>query len=345
MSIERILTYYMRELSLVDLRCGLSDAELSINDMPQLVRRWRGLEEESYSWSSEDETEVHRWIRSRSASLVPTLFRVIDLTDDEVAELLGAEDLPRGRGTLHVHLRFNPRAQPPAGSAVLNLADLAAGSALLMELYVAVAAAHLPFGQRLSPPDVEVRSGSVQFTTSGSLLPAGLGLVVAASAGMIASPLALPAGGLLAVTGAVDICLSWMKAVEERRKLRAERGKFSAEELKLKAEVRKLNAETARLDFERLSSMRGRGKATDAEPIAASSMLPPSAAVPRPIVADLAAGVGASEAYDNHMINRALPTAAAVRQVAAELDAHHRRDDDHHPEARRRRRSPQPNFA
>lgn len=185
-----------------------------------------------------------------SGAVVPSLLRVVDLSDDAIALLFRLGVLRIGRTSWEgsLQIKFSERAglhtEPDSpNEQSVSITDLAATSAALCELFVEVGAANHSLGLTLNPPVVSVQSGSVQYTVGGSLLASGVALVVACGAGIVVAPIGFIGGGVLASAGLIDLALGWRRAVTEHRKLAAEAHKFDAEAHKLEAEARKLELE------------------------------------------------------------------------------------------------------
>jgi hypothetical protein len=187
---------------------------------------------------------------------------------------------------------------------------------MLTEIYLAVASANLPLGVVSEPPQVELRSGSIQFSTSGALLPVGIGLVLACATGGLAAPAGFYAGGVLATFGVVDTFLAWRRTIAEREKLRQESAKFAAETQKLHAEAEKLAAEARRLEMELEQSRFQAASWTDENYRRADASI-----VPRRVVKEHAERLSLSEPYATHLLNRSLGAAGAVRRTGGAIKA------------------------
>ena len=312
MSAENVIFGYLRALPLIELRAWLVEANLSYAELPAQIRAWRDLVPGRESLDL-DHRRSFDLIRSVTPELVPALLRVVDPPDEAIAELLSERDCPRGWRELTLTFHFRENEQ---GSLLLT--DLAAASSLFAEMYVAIAAAHYPLGLVIQPPDVRVQSGSIQFTTSGALLPVGVGIVLATAAGLVATPIGYAAGALLTSAGAVDTFLGWRRTIAERRKLGAEELKYAAEARKLDAERAKLTDDARR---ERVLEALLENEFIDIRNLSSAA----SANVDRDQVKRLAQYYNVSEAYIHHLVNRTLRSTEAIKKLVPHI-SHELRD-------------------
>jgi hypothetical protein len=262
---------------------------------------------------------VGKWIAPVRKDLVPALLRVVNLTDAEISHMLADGDLSVGTPLLtatQIVMRLTDTG-PAEGKAGILITDLAAASAMLLEMTVVIGQANRAFGQEITPPEVlSVSSGSVEFAIRGSLLASGLGLIVFCSAGL--APIA---GGVLATAGLFDLVVNWRKKMAETRREDAAARKLEAETGEVRrradAEIRRLDAETRKLNLEadKLEAETSRGYATaDEERFAESSL------VPRNVVQEQAKDLGLEEGYANHLLNRSLPSYRAVRGYFRDME-------------------------
>ncbi len=223
-----------------------------------------------------DPQEVEDWIESNLKYVVPSLLRVIDPGDEIIAYLyrLGVFDYeikpedwdqevllsPRYRANRLI-VRFEVHADSgdsddegditykEVGSQYVSLSGLAISSAALFEIFFHLAIANHPLALEweFRDPFITVQSGSIQYAFNGSLLAAGIALIVACGAGVTApapTGLVYGLGGLLASTGLIQLAFEWRKQAAESRKLHAEALKLKAEALKNWAEAQQIIAST-----------------------------------------------------------------------------------------------------
>lgn len=291
MSPDEYLTTLVMSLSEIET-LQLIQALDSSSDIPPFVK-------------GEFETsEVTEWISRNQESLVAALTRIVDLTDEAIAYLFRLGVLPISNRDLHtvaIQLRFfvhsdlleEPRV---GGSQDFALNELAASSAMLSEICSEVAAANHSFGLTIPPPIVTLERGSLQYTIGGGLLASGVALVMACGSGLVASPLGLFGGGVLACAGVLDLSVNWVKSIAETRKVKAEAYKLYAEARKLDAEARKLDLEGDELESKQFDREDYHHRAF------AHSKL-----VPRDVVLREAKRLGLEQGYANHILNRVLP--------------------------------------
>lgn len=298
MAIDRVLYRYLTGVSPSLFRAWMRNADIELGDMPQQVRevRARGTSDAS------PDPDISQWLLAHADVLTAALLRNIDIPDDDVAELITDEMLPQYPSYgVDVTFTFGPHDDDVSSDMrSVNLVHLAVASTLYTEMYLAVASAHRAFGLVLPPPRVVIRRGSVQFGTSGALLPVAIGILLATGTGAIALPLGVAGGGVLALVGVYDTYLGWRKTIAERTKLEAEAAK-------LRAEAAKLQAEAEKLSLEAQSTSPSAQRSTQ-------SRVAYSAAVPRERLREVGDSLAASEAYVAHVLNRALPAYATARQ-------------------------------
>lgn len=250
-------------------------------------------------------SDVTEWISRNQESLVVALTRIVDLTDEAIAYLFRLGVLPISRRDVHteiaIQLRFFVHSDlleesRVGGSQDFALNELAASSAMLSEICSEIAAANHSFGLTISPPIVKLERGSLQYTISGGLLASGVALVMACGSGLVASPLGLVGGGVLACAGVLDLSVNWMKSIAETRKVKAEAYKLNAEARKLDAEARKLDLEADELERKQFDREDYHHRAF------AHSKL-----VPNDVVLREAKRLGLEQGYANHILNRVLP--------------------------------------
>jgi hypothetical protein len=130
-----------------------------------------------------------------------------------------------------------------SSEATLSLQELASSSLVAMHLMITLEAAIAPLGLESKSPRLAVSSGSVQLSVDGGLFAAGISLLVACSEGLLATPLAIPAGIALGAVGAFDLVQNWRKRAAEIESIRAEAAERQANRRKLIAETERLESE------------------------------------------------------------------------------------------------------
>jgi hypothetical protein len=205
-----------------------------------------------------------------------------------------------------------------AGAVPLD--QLAVISTTVLELTLEVATALEPFAKDLEqpedlrPPLVAVSAGSVQFTVGGPLLASGLGLAMAVSGGLVASPIAAPAAAFLAATGVVDVAVGWWKSIGEGKNVRAQAARTAVdtptkEEAEIKRALERRQQELAILKAEKeLAAMAGSPPA-------------PSSLISAEQVRWEAERWGLSEPACTHLLNRSLAKAVASRRMVGPVAA------------------------
>ncbi len=193
----------MLRISEVDRREIISEAKIR-DERPPLLRGEGGLYRPA---------EV--WLKKNARTLLPNLLRRIDPTDDEIASLVQEHLLQMFEQALiqrDVTVRFSHREMKHDDDQ-LPLSEVAATSLALTELVVSLLAANRAFGVEPEMPSIQVSAGSEKFSFTGpGSLGAGLGVILACSAGVISAPIVGPVvGGALVVVGAVDVVLNWRK--------------------------------------------------------------------------------------------------------------------------------------
>jgi hypothetical protein len=150
--------------------------------------------------------EVQEWAARNQDSIVASILRVVDLSDEAVAYLHRLGVLFIGRtfweGSLQIKFpEFTGLAKDlnTQNEQTFALTDLAATSAALCELFVAIGAANHSFGLTFDPPIVSIQKGSIQYLVGGSLLAIGVGLVIACAEGTVLAPFGFIGGGVYQV--------------------------------------------------------------------------------------------------------------------------------------------------
>ena len=272
---------------------------------------------------------VIEWMAPRRSSIVPALLRVRDLPYREIGRLIGDGDLSPGQDfrRADIRIRVTPvgeresRRETRERVTRVSLTDLAAASAMMVDVFMVVGTASESFDSeiRVTSPDVEVRSGSVEFNIGGGgLLTSGMALVVACAAGvsgLASAPLVVPLGGAgLVALGVIEVALGWKQKIAETRKtdeeariLRLLRDEVvirqSRRERELNIKLKELELELAREQL----------RAAEPSRFASSSL------VPRELVRNEAERLGLSESYANLLLNKALPTYLPLRRNFEEV--------------------------
>lgn len=312
----RIILPFARlsELQWLDL---LTQAELT-DDRPKILLApyywpyYRHLYLDDYR--SKEIADAHDWIKEHFDKLLPVLFRVTDPPNSDVA-ILAQQDAfylyePQSLAYAYLQWPMSKRIERSNRGDGPLLTELCAASSLMCELYVAFAAAYKPLGIEVEPPNVEVAGGSVQFKVSGGMFAAGLGLIVACSAGMVSAPIVGPTAGIgLATMGAIDLAIGWKQKIAETKKTEFEQMEsyertkglaIDNRKKELEYQLKQIELEKAQLELE--------------DTQVSDSKIPSSAVVPRELVLSAADAHDISEAQANHTINRTLPTFTILRQ-------------------------------
>lgn len=175
----------------------------------RLYRRWHPTWGKGWPENDEDAT---LWLSEGGAGLVTQILRHTDMTNEELRALvhMGLIKLqnPKGKPIPEARLMTFWGRSPSNPAPGVPLDQLAVMSITVLEIALEVATALEPFTkeveqpEELRPPIVTVSAGSIQFAVGGPLLASGVGLAVAVSAGLVATPIAVPAAAFLAATGA-----------------------------------------------------------------------------------------------------------------------------------------------
>lgn len=237
---------------------------------------------------------LSEWIAEYRHTLLPVMLRTRDWPDTDIEKLVEDGDLRIGEPTrvkgiaIRISLGLEVHGEETRSSeGGILLPDLAAASEALTDTFLALSAASRPLGQILEPPEGVVSKGSAGFSLPGGLLPAGIGLLVMAGSGLIAPPLPAYLGGLaLTSVGAIDKWLEWYDKwldVTKKRK-----------------EIENAKANPGERDCE--DTARGQGGFAHAS------------LVPRHVVQTEAEQLGLTEECANHLLNRCIPIAHALRE-------------------------------
>lgn len=261
--------------------------------------------------------EVQEWVAGNQDLIVSSILRVVDIGDEAIAYLhrLGVLFIGRTFWEGSLQIKFPEFARLAKDLNAQNeqafaLTDLAATSAALCELFVAIGTANHSFGLTFEPPTVNIQKGSIQYLVGGSLLALGVGLVIACAEGTVLAPYGFIGGGVLSSAGLIDLALGWRKAVSENSKFQSEAHKLEAEAHKLDAEASKLEAEARKLEIEAEVI---KDKRFD-EAVYQYRSFAYSKLVPREVVLREAERLGLNEGYANHILNRALPKYGLIVQ-------------------------------
>jgi hypothetical protein len=298
---------------------GILD-RIAADEREQLYKRWRPTMEGDQVETGVDSIS---WLKGGGSDLATQILRHVDLTNEEVRTLvqLGVIKLehPKAKPKLQARLTaFSGGIRPNTVGVPLD--QLTVMSAMILELSLDVATALEPFMQEgeqpeeLRPPFVNVGAGSIQFTMGGPLLASGLGMAVAASANMLASPHAIPAAVVLATAGVIDLAVSWWKCIGEGKKARAEAAKTVIDTLtKDEAEIKRaLDRRQQELAIRKAEMELA---AMSVAPSAPSSLIPPED------VRIQAEMWGLSEPASTHLLNRSLEKTITARRLLGPMDA------------------------
>ena len=269
--------------------------------------------------------EADSWVTQNGAKILPHLSRRIDLSDDEMVQLVQSGMLPFDRSLLEPReflVRFNHPAMRGALDGGLPLSELAATSLALTELTTSLLAANRSFGADAVMPTVRVAAASsVDFFTTGSgLILGGLGLLARCGVGVVSAP---AIAGTAVLTSAIDLSLNWQKRSSEKGRADAERGRADAERGRADAErgradAKKIEAETIGQELEneikrvRLGNLPAQAEAHRAE----KPVTPPASFfVPFALIERSSQENGLAAAHGVHLINRGLPSLFGILRV------------------------------
>jgi hypothetical protein len=265
-----------------------------------------------------------KWLDNHASALMTALPRFVENTDLTVAffpsEIL---DLRQNQSTSGAQLIFEPHDGLLSPTATdLRLDILSAAGLTFFQLYADVASPAAMLDSDSPPPDVKVEKGSVQYSFGGSsLLISGVSLVIACSAGLVASPYAIVGGLGLATIGMVDQIINWRKTRADTRAAKSLISKSDLEKQKLELEIREkeldlrqrsigLDSQNPRDDEEAKRYIQER---LDKVRSLDTRSLPPSSMVPYEFVAEVAKEEGISVGLAHHLLNRALPAFVALK--------------------------------
>lgn len=304
---ERKIVDYMTNLPSERVLFWMREAGLSA-PLPNSIHRMRRGD-----YDAKDRDHAIDWAGNFRNQLAPAIFRVVDPPDSDVAELMPQKYMPFNVADYNLELRFDLIGSlgKKKKSPYIRLTDLAAASTLLSELFIDIASANYALGIEIEPPLVKVGSGSVQFTTSGTLLAAGISLIIACSSGLITVPFGLGyvGGALLSGAGTIDTFLGWQKSAAERDKLKEETQKLKAEKEKLQEETKRIKYENQQVDL--FETPAGKN-------LKHRSAL--SSTVSKKEVAKQAKKVKIPEPYANHLLNRTMGSAISIQKYTQAIN-------------------------
>lgn len=266
-----------------------------------------------YFYASDIDT---RWIVPHRKKILPLILRMKDLSYLKIGQIVSEGDLIPSQGYaeknivvklvpfLEDDLPSDRKISHDETSTRVCLTDLAAASAMLSEMFTVFGAINMPFLSEIpyTPPRVQVRGGSVEFALDKGLFASGIGLIVACSAGLVASPVVgIVSGTVLASVGLIELAIGWKQKITEIR--------ATEEEIRL----RKLEYKAKEIELE-MCRIRAQQKNFDMESEFAHSKL-----VARNIVIVQAKHWGLTEAYANIILNRLLPEYLTLRRYFKDI--------------------------
>jgi hypothetical protein len=280
--------------------------------------------------------EVPQWMadkRQRIAPiLLPMLLRKQGLDDEVIQRIIREGDLkasvkPLPSVSVHFALPTYPpqvRSEEIGGrnQRAVRLTDLVAGSAVMMEMFIAIGGTIAAgSSEEPLPPIVDTSSGSVSFNIGGGLFGSGIALIVACAAGLVAAPVIGPAAGTtLAVIGIIDMAIDWRKRIAETDKLREERRVLQLEHNHItiyqNRELQELEIRKRQLELEALT------RENHQQQGGLRTGQPPCTLVDEDTIRREAARLGLSDAYAMHVLNKGLPTYLTLRQQFADIAVH-----------------------
>jgi hypothetical protein len=195
----------------------------------------------------------------------------------------------------------------------------------LFHLFTAIGAANAACGVQISPPQVTLGPGPLQFTIGGGLFASDIGLLIACAPAVIGAPLvSKQSESALAAARTIELMVGWRRAIAEQRKIGFEASRSEAERrlTEINIEIRKLELERAHRKHTSSwieAEVRGRywGSGSGLE-IAISP--PESSEVRRDLVQEQARRFAMTEVYANHLLNRTLPSLRLLKQKMAGID-------------------------
>lgn len=255
--------------------------------------------------------ELRNWIAPFRASIAPLLLRKRNVTTYEFAQMYNEGDLELYAGELPpVTVQITPpsdaQLQPDDDPDNLHfsLTDLVTATAFMGEMFIVIGSAGIGVDrdEPYIPPYVEVNGGSVKFIIKGGLFAAGIGMIVTATGGLAAAPIAGVAGGTaLAGVGFVDKVFNWRHEAAKNRITNAE-----ADLLELEVQQKKLELRRAEILMQQQES----------ENYPAASSL-----IPRQDVQNWADRFGLREAFANHILNVTVPIYSFFRTKFVKIEA------------------------
>jgi len=268
--------------------------------------------------------DLYNRMDQHRSSITPILLRTRNLSDKQIAHLVAdgdvriAQNSNRGAVKVSFSLLQTQSTKPLGGSKVL-LTDLAAASAAMTEMFVVLGHATNSLGAEIaSPPEVQVKSGSVEIAVGGGLFGSGIGLIVASAAGLVAAPIIGPAAGVvLAGAGIIELALGWKQKIAETEKTREETRilRIDHDEIVVSQSrrVRELDIRLKEIELEKAKLQVG-AEEKETSSFAASGL------VKREVVIAEAERRGLTESAANHILNRGLPTYTALRRYFGQID-------------------------
>jgi hypothetical protein len=278
------------------------------------------------------------------SGITVAMFTMADLPDVTIAWLLsqGAlrQPVPDQHAPTQLTLTSELMQRVESADARVDLLDLAAASAAAVELFLAIAAACLPWGVQLWRPAVSVRPGSVRFKVDQPLLAQVTAFLAKVAATLDTSGPGAPAGSLLVA----DKFLHWWHDYE-LESVRLQRERAAPERVQQEQEP---DQQSSQAELES-----PRAPATQDQPAPSDEPQPPSgpppaaevwpavaltedsrsvaARVPEHVLQEAAKAAGLPADFATHILNRVLLTVhgllankICIRAASSEPDARSR---------------------
>jgi hypothetical protein len=310
-TLYRIFEHWLPE----DIQLAIVREALHKEDRPAALRTKSGYLHEGEAW-----------VRQHRSLLTPVLLRYIDLPDELIAGLVSDGDLHVPfKGSSEQTIVFSVSSDVPKelpAPLPYELTQMTASSVFLFQLFVDIFVANQACGLEIPSPEINLSPGSLQVTVGGGLFASGMGLLLACAAGLVGAPVVSAMTGMaLESGGVVDSVVGWRKAAAESRKTFAEATKTDAERRLLELDIRlkELELERSKLQSRLVADQDEFGR-----PVRISRRRLESRAesgeVRRNIVQQHAERLEMSEAYANHVLNRALPAFKLIKQKMAGIE-------------------------
>jgi hypothetical protein len=233
------------------------------------------------------------WREQNRERLLTALLRRVNFTDAQVARCWNDGDFPTGNlARVAVSAKIG-RARRSA-TEKMRVPEVALAAGILTAIAGEVAGALRPLAIEDAAPMASLRGGSIHFSLATTPVATGVGVALYHLAGVPES-IAIGTGAvILALSGVIDMALTWEKRDAEIQKLRAEAAN-------LLEHARKARCQTKPEDPDKSPGGGGGGAA--------------SALVSQAEVHAQARRLGISEPLAHHILNRALPAAIEARKL------------------------------